>query len=64
MSAPKPAKADPAPKPKSAPGKARKPGGPDDRYDDEITKATIESLNKMVPDEDFDDFKPTTDRAW
>jgi hypothetical protein len=65
MNARKTAKAKTAPKSKGAalPG-ARKPGAPSGRYDDEITPKTIDALDKVASDEEFEGFEPTSKAAW
>lgn len=48
---------------RKSPRTHRRPARPTD-YDDEIAREQIEGLNKIVPDEEFADFKTVSGPAW
>ena len=45
------------------PKKTRKPARPTE-YEDEITRERIEALNRIVPDDEFFDYKTIRGPAW
>jgi hypothetical protein len=45
------------------PANQHRPGRPAD-YEDEITREQIESLNRIVPDDAFDEFKTVSGPGW
>ena len=64
MQARKSTKPAPASKSKGPVRKPRKSNAPIGRYDDEVTRETIDALEKIAPDDEFEDYKPTSKAAW
>jgi len=47
----------------ATPAKRHRPARPPD-YEDEIAREQIEGLNRIVPDDEFDDFKTVSGPGW
>jgi hypothetical protein len=63
MAAPAPARSD-KPAMETKPRKPRQPTRPPTDYDDEITPEQIAALNRIVPDDEFNDYKTISGPAW